>query len=98
MIFWRSLYAVVGIIQKFFYLFLDASGILLGLHVTSIMARILAEWTIHPYEALVALVLWGGGALVIHVTHYTLHFTGLNVSLVKWLEAKLFGQTYFVTR
>ena len=99
-VFWKTCYGATKIIQRFFYLFLDISGILLGLHVGSIMVRLLSGWDIGRLEAWVALVFWGVGALGLHVTHFLIHFLDLNSFVVRWLHSKLFGQgqEYFITR
>lgn len=74
-------------IQKFFYVFLDISGILLGVFLTVLGSWILTGRPVSLEIAGIVLLL-GVAAFLIHAGHY-----------FKWkIATKLFGSDYFLTR
>lgn len=73
--------------KRFFYIFLDISGILLGIFLTGLGWWILAGRPVS--ELLGGIVLFLGiAAFIIHFGHY------FNLKIVRWM----FGPGYFLTR
>lgn len=85
MISMETLRAIAKFVQKIFYVFLDMSGILLGVFLT-----ILGWWIVSgrsvPFAVGAVILFLGVAAFLIHVGHY------FSWKLTRWL----FGENYFL--
>ncbi len=81
----RNLIKIAKILRKFFYIFLDVSGILLGVFLTALGLWIVFGRPVSAVAGAVVLFL-GISAFFIHLGHY------FHLKIAKWL----FGpDTYF---
>lgn len=74
-----------ALFKRFFFLFLDISGILLGVFLIVLGSWILAGRPVSTLMGFVILLL-GIGAFIIHLGHY------FHLKIVKWI----FGPDYFL--
>ncbi len=84
----RVLIAIAKIIRRFFYIFLDVSGILLGVFLIILGGSMTAGWHVPRSIGWFTLVI-GILAFIIHVGHY------FSLKITRWL----FGtDSYFLTQ
>ena len=84
----RPLIKIAPIVKRFFYVFLDVSGVLLGIFLIWLGMQMIRGTNLPKELGIIVLVL-GICAFLIHVGHY------YNLKLRQWI----FGsEDYFVTR
>ena len=83
----KFILGIAKIIKKFFYIFLDISGILLGVFLTWLGWWTVSGGTIPGWLGILILII-GVGAFIIHIGHY------FSFKITKWL----FGEDYFITK
>ena len=84
----RPLLKVAPIVRKFFYIFLDVSGVLLGIFLIWLGIQMIKGVSFPKELGIIVLVL-GICAFLIHVGHY------YNLKLRQWI---LGSENYFLTR
>lgn len=84
----KFLVPISTFIQKIFYVFLDISGILLGLFLIGLGMAVISGWRVSVVVGIIILIL-GICAFLIHLGHY------FSLSITRWI----FGtDDYFITR
>lgn len=78
---------IYNIFKISFFIFLDISGILLGIFLTVLGLTTILGWNVSGWMGWVLLVI-GVGAFLLHLGHY------LDLRYMKWL----FGSRYFIQK
>ena len=78
---------VYKIFKVSFFIFLDISGILLGVFLTSLGSAVISGWQVAGWMGWILLVI-GVGAFFLHLGHY------FDLKYMRWL----FGSKYFIQK